>query len=382
MSVTPPSRRSRLLHLHSTFDFGGKEARAVRLMNAFGDRYSHDIVSAVPGALGAAGHIEPHVVFRILKEFPPLAGRLGLGKLRAIGKAIRDGGYDLVLTYNWGAMDGVMANRLFAGVPLVHHEDGFNDDEALRQKPGRIMYRRLALPVAHRLAVPSSVLEKIALNVWKQPAARVVRIANGIDTSRFANAPAKGAIAGFERQPGEVVVGTLAGLRKVKNLPRLVRAFAMAARLVTVPTRLVIIGEGPERAAIIAAAEAAGIAARLVMPGFIAKPETYVGLFDIFALSSDSEQFPISLVEAMAAGLPAVATDVGDVKAIVSDINRVMIARTSDDAALGRLLARMIGDPVLRAKLGAANRTKVAAQYDEAVMIDRYQDIYDGAIRG
>ena len=116
------------------------------------------------------------------------------------------------------------------------------------------------------------------------------------------------------------------------------------------------------------------------MPGFIANPAAYVGLFDIFALSSDSEQFPISLVEAMAAGLPAVATDVGDVGAIVADRNRPMIARTDDDAALGRLIARMIGDPLLRRELGAANRARVTAEFDEAVMIERYRSIYDAAI--
>ena len=74
-----------------------------------------------------------------------------------------------------------------------------------------------------------------------------------------------------------------------------------------------IVGEGPESERIAAEARARGVAARLLMPGFLADPARWIGHFDIFALSSDSEQFPISLVEAMAAGLPAVATAVGDV---------------------------------------------------------------------
>jgi glycosyltransferase involved in cell wall biosynthesis len=380
MTVTPPKARPRILHLHSTFDLGGKEARAVRLMNAFGDAYAHDIVSAVPSAVAAARQIDPGVDFRLLDGFPPLAGRLGPGKLRALGRAIGAGSYDLVLSYNWGAMDGVMANRLFAGRPLVHHEDGFNDDEVDRQKPGRVLWRRLALPSASRLIVPSGVLERVALGIWRQPPARVARIANGIDASRYAAMPAADAIPGLVRREGEVLVGTLAGLRKVKNLPRLVRGFAIAVRLAPVPARLVIVGDGPEREAILAAAQAAGVADRLHMPGFLAHPESYVGLFDVFALSSDSEQFPLSLVEAMAAGLPAVATDVGDVRAIVADKNRPMVVRTDDDMAFGRTLARMIGDPGLRRELGAANRAKVAADFDEAVMIARYREIYEHAI--
>lgn len=376
----PPSSRPRLLHLHSTFDLGGKEARAVRLMNAFGDAYTHDIVSAVPAAVGAARQIAPHVDARVLQDFPALAGRLTLTKLKAIGAAITRGHYDLVLTYNWGALDGVMANRLFARRPLVHHEDGFNDDEALRQKPARVLYRRLALPSASTLVVPSEVLERIALGPWKQPRDRVVRIPNGIDSALFAAPPPAGSIPGFERREGEVIVGTLAGLRKVKNLPRLVRAFAAATRIVSVPARLIIVGEGPEREAIAAAAADAGIADRVLMPGFLGKPETCVGHFDIFALSSDSEQFPLSLVEAMAAGLPAVATDVGDVRAIVSERNRPLIAPAPDDMVFGRLLARMIGDPLLRAEIGAANRARVVAEYDEAVMVERYRDVYSQAM--
>ncbi|WP_339707580.1 glycosyltransferase family 4 protein [uncultured Sphingosinicella sp.] len=380
MPLMPPSSRPRLLHLHSTFDLGGKEARAVRLMNAFGDAYTHDIVSAVPAAVGAARQIAPHVDARVLQDFPALAGRLTLAKLKAIGAAITRGHYDLVLTYNWGALDGVMANRLFARRPLVHHEDGFNDDEALRQKPARVLYRRLALPSASTLVVPSEVLERIALGPWKQPRDRVVRIPNGIDSALFAAPPPAGSIPGFERREGEVIVGTLAGLRKVKNLPRLVRAFAAATRIVSVPARLIIVGEGPEREAIAAAAADAGIADRVLMPGFLGKPETCVGHFDIFALSSDSEQFPLSLVEAMAAGLPAVATDVGDVRAIVSERNRPLIAPVPDDMVFGRLLARMIGDPLLRAEIGAANRARVIAEYDEAVMVERYRDVYSQAM--
>ena len=143
-----------------------------------------------------------------------------------------------------------------------------------------------------------------------------------------------------------------------------------------------IVGEGPERARIQAAAAAAGVADRLIMPGFLADPARYVGLFDIFALSSDSEQFPISLIEAMAAGLPAAATAVGDIPAIISAENRPLIARTADAKALGRSLARLMGDAGLRAKLGAANRARVASQYDERAMIGAYAALYAGAMRG
>ena len=162
--------------------------------------------------------------------------------------------------------------------------------------------------------------------------------------------PEPGAIPGLERQPGEVVIGTVAGLRAVKNLPRLVRAFAA---MTSKHARLVIVGEGPESERIAAEARARGVAGRVLMPGFLADPARWIGHFDIFALSSDSEQFPISLVEAMAAGLPAVATAVGDVPAIVAEDNKPLIVEPDDEAAFAAALDSLADQPDLRRAIGA-----------------------------
>jgi hypothetical protein len=291
----------RVLHLHSSFSAGGKELRCARLINAFGPVVSHSIVSAQPNAFGASKAIEASALVDYPTDFPALAGRPGLRRLRELAGAMA--AYDLVLSYNWGAMDGVMAHRIFAKAlrlpPLVHHEDGFNQDEAQGLKPSRNWYRRLALGRASALVVPSERLEHIALHAWRQPRGRVWRIANGIATSRYAQVPRPDVLPGLTKQPGELWLGTIAGLRAVKNLPRLVRAFAKMPE----PWRLVILGEGPERAAILAEAVRQGVESRVHLPGFVADPASVIGLFDLFALSSDSEQFPISVVEALAAGL-------------------------------------------------------------------------------
>jgi glycosyltransferase involved in cell wall biosynthesis len=365
----------RILHAHSTFALGGKEARAARLMNAFGPAASHAVISAVPGAFGAREAIARTIAVEIPADAPPLTGSPTPSRLYRLARYMRR--FDLVLTYNWGAMDAVMARRLFGGPPLVHHEDGFNEDEAERLNPARNRYRRIALAGAHRLAVPSKRLEEIALRHWKQAPEKLVRIPNGIALERYAAPLEADAIPGFVKSSGEIVIGAVAGLRAVKNLPRLVRAFAA----MTVPrARLVIVGSGPESERIAAEARRLGVGERVLLPGFVADPARYVGLFDVFALSSDSEQYPISLVEAMAAGLPIVATDVGDVPDMVSADNLPLIVHREDEAAFAAALDSLAERDDLRRAIGLANREKATADFDEGRMIARYAALYGEAI--
>lgn len=365
----------RILHCHSTFSLGGKEARAVRLMNAFGDRACHTILSAT-GEFGARDAIAPGIVVDFPADAPSLTGKPALRRYRRLSAYMRQ--FDLVLTYNWGAMDAVGARRIFPQncPPLIHAEDGFNEKEAVKLKLKRNWFRRLMLPTAHALVVPSQTLERIALKAWNQPRQKLQRIPNGIDVAAYAAPPMLGAIPGFTKREGEVVIGTLAGLRSVKNIPRLVRAFA------TLPsnTRLVIIGEGPERAAIAAAAADHGVAERVMLTGFLPQPQRYLGWFDIFALSSDSEQFPISVAEAMAAGLPIVSTNVGDVAAMLPAANQDLITTLGDDDAFARALSHLEADAGARQCIGAANQAHAVATLDETAMIARYTDVYNSAL--
>ncbi|MEY2942848.1 MAG: hypothetical protein RLY97_862, partial [Pseudomonadota bacterium] len=156
-------------------------------------------------------------------------------------------------------------------------------------------------------------LEGIARSVWGQPKSRVHRIVNGIKTADYLERPKADALPRVIKRDGEKWLGTLAGLKPVKNLTLMVRAFAALPE----EWQLVIVGEGPDREAIRDEALHIGVAHRVHLPGFVAQPAKVVGLFDLYALSSDSEQFPISVVEAMAAGLAVVSTDVGGGKCSV-----------------------------------------------------------------
>ena len=119
---------------------------------------------SVPKAMGARDAIDPAIDVEFPKDAPPLYGKPGLARYRDLARYMQQ--FDLVLSYNWGSMDGVMAHRLFAPFrdlpPLIHHEDGFNEDESVRRNWKRNAFRRLALPTAEALVVPSALLQRIA----------------------------------------------------------------------------------------------------------------------------------------------------------------------------------------------------------------------------
>jgi glycosyltransferase involved in cell wall biosynthesis len=269
------------------------------------------------------------------------------------------------VTYNWGAIEWAMANipRL---ARHIHIEDGFGPEERAGQIRRRVLTRRVVL-ARSTVVLPSRNLLRIATEVWGLNPSRVHYLPNGIDISRF---------AGPDRIPGDVpILGTVAGLRTEKNVSRLLRAFRHVAE--ATPARLIIVGDGPERSALAALSEKLGLASRIEFAGQVDEPAPLYRLFDIFALSSDTEQMPLSVIEAMASGLPIASTDVGDVAAMVAEANRPFIT-TLDEVALAGAITALAGDRNLRARLGAANQAKATAEFDQAAMVAAFRTLFDG----
>lgn len=344
-----------LLHAFSTFAVGGPQVRFATLANRLGPAFRHAVV-AMDGNLACRERLDPALGV----SFPEIPLRKGdtLGNARIFRGVLRRMRPSRLVTYNWGTIEWAIANRLQV-VPHLHVEDGFGPEERAQQIGRRVWMRRIFLR-GRTVLVPSLTLRRIATEVWRLP---VTYVPNGIDLARFAAAPLA--------HEG-VVAGTVAALRPEKNLARLLRAAAGVEGL-----RLVVAGDGPERPALEALAATLGIADRVRFAGHVADPAPLLRELDVFAMSSDTEQMPISLLEAMAAGLPVAATDVGDVAAILPAGQRELVTAL-DDAALAGALARLAADAGLRASLGAANRARVAAEYGQDRMVAAWRALFLG----
>ena len=358
-----------LVHVFASFDPGGAQLRTVRLIRHFDQRYRHTIVTLdrrararelLPGELDV-GVVGP----------PPGSGAARAARLRPWLALLRP---DLALSYGWGAIEAALANRWPRLAPHVHHEDT-GDDDLTDGSRLRTTVRRLVLATVERLVVTTPAAERLAHRTWGLGREQVVRIACGIETA--ASEPPD-PIPGFVRHPGEVVIGTVSAMRDTEALHRLLRALTRVQHRSLV--RLVIIGDGAGRGEIVEAIVGLGLETQTVLPGLILDPGRCMGHFDVYAAASRGGR--ACALAAMAAGLPLIGPDLGDLAATVSDPTRDFVIEPANEAALAARLDALLRDAQLRARLGRANRAKVLAEHDFATMVQAYGALYDDLLRG
>ena len=364
--------KKHLLHVFPSFGAGGVPIRITAVMNHFGDRCRHTIV-ALDGNADAAERIESGIEVKILH--PEINKKHLVRTLGAISGHLRKIAPDLLLTYNWGATEWALVNRMVARLRHIHFESGFGPEEANHQKRRRVLFRRIALRRSRWVVVPSENLVSIVRDIWRLDPEKIMLIPNGVDCVRYGAAPDPTILSDFA-SAGATVIGTVAPLRHGKNLGRMIQAFASATKGSN--HKLLIVGDGPERDVLEKIATQTNAADRIEFAGYIGQPEKVFGLMDVFAMSSDTEQMPNALLQAMAAGRPVVATDVGDIRPIVAEANRPYIFAAGDDAAYADGLRALIEDKALRERLGAENRRRVRETYSMDRMLQAYEELLLG----
>lgn len=367
--VPPPGSAPLLLHVFPTFAIGGAQVRFAALANRFGPRWRHVIV-ALDGSADCAERLGPDVPFVVLPA--PVATGDGHARFWRIRRFLRRLRPDVLVTSNWGAIEWAAVNVIPPRIRHIHTEDGFGPDEASGQKPRRLLFRRLVLRRS-TVVLPSLTLLRAARETWRLPERNLHYIPNGLDLARFHPEGPRAQLA----FPGEgPVIGTVAKLRPEKNLARLLRACAALHRD-GLAFRLIVIGDGPEEEALKRLAVEFGIGGITRFAGHVPDPAAAYRAMDLFALSSDTEQMPFSVLEAMATGLPVASTDVGDIAAMLGEASRDFLA-PRDDRALAAALRPLLAEAALRHRIGAINRARAEAEYDQERMFQAYARLVDG----
>ncbi|MGH7071955.1 MAG: glycosyltransferase family 4 protein [Acetobacteraceae bacterium] len=359
------SERKLLLHVFPSFAAGGAQIRFVNIAKQLGRDFRHAVI-AMDGDCSCQVRLAPELAV-FFPPFEPPAGGL-LNRLSSARAALRHLRPDVLITSNWGAIEWAIANM----IPLVRHihtEDGFGVEERNRQLKRRVATRRLALRRS-TVVVPSRTLFEIAREIWRIPPTRLCYIPNGVDLARFTPASPR-------RHGDPMVIGCVAALRPEKNVARLLHAMHGLAAAHRV--RLIVAGDGPERVALRGLAMDLGLEVEFL--GEVEDPAPLYRQFDAFALASETEQMPLSVLEAMASGLVVVATDVGDIRAMVAAENRPLVLG-HDDVALMKSLATLIEAPERRHEIGAANRRRAELEFDQQLMFRGYRALWNGVQEG
>ncbi len=367
-----------LLHVFPTFAHGGVPIRISSIINHFGNRYRHTILS-LDGPTDCRSRLNPDLATEVLAFDGPDTGLFG--RLRTIRSYVKSLSPDLLLTFNWGSTEWALANTLSPLCRHVHLESGFGVEEAERQIPRRVYFRRVALARTAQIIVPSFQLLRIATEVWKLPKRKVQHVPNGVDCEAFGRAAVQGIPAGFTKSPGEIVIGTVAPLRAEKNIARLIQVFAKLLEVnsskAASPLRLLLVGDGGERPALEKLARELGLGERVVFAGHCDEVDKMLGWIDIFAMTSDTEQMPNSILQAMAAGRAIASYDVGDVKAMLPDDSKAFVTPKYDDAALLESFEALVAQEDLRMRTGAVNQAHAREVYAAERMFAAYEKVFD-----
>jgi L-malate glycosyltransferase len=366
-SGCPPTcadrKKTIVLHIILSLEIGGMEQVVVDLVKAL-DRSKFEPVIVCMQRLGPlAGELRAMGV--AVMELPPMIPVLSFLYPAALVKAIRGADADVIHVHSGCWFKGALAARICGAKKILYTLHGATYARTWFLK----LLEHISARYTSRIVVVSDDLVGQLRNAGHIPMEKVSVIINGIDMERYSAIPAR-------TTAGPVRIGVIARLDKVKDLGTLLRSIRILIDEGADIT-LDLIGDGSERAYLEQLAVELGITDRVLFTGFQRDIPQRLAGFDIFALSSISEGTSISILEAMAAGKPIVATAVGGNPALVTDGENGFLVPASNPQAMAQALMRLICDEGLRVRMGELNRLKANREYGLKSMMLQYEKLYE-----
>jgi len=378
MTTLSAPRRRRIVHVVYSFSVGGLENVIVQLINCLpADQFEHVVLSLTTISDFKDRITQPGVRFIELHKPPGHAVPL----YPRIYKLLRELKPDVVHTCNLAALE-ITPLAWLARVPLrIHAEHGWDAHDPQGKNPRYQRLRKLYKPfVSHYVAVSKDLDDYLARAIGVSASRRSL-IANGVDTDAFA--PNEGdapPVPSCPFVPGQHwLVGTVGRLQTVKNQPLLARAFVRLLREhpeMAERARLVIVGEGALRAEIETTLAAAGLQAHAWLPGARNDVADVLRLLDLFVLPSQTEGTSCTLQEAMASGLPVVATAVGGTPALVEEGVTGYLVPSDDEAALVAAIYRVFADETIAKRFALTARSRAISYFGLDTMVRAYISLF------
>ena len=378
-----PDAAPRIAFVIEALTVGGAEQMLVGLANRCAERGWDVHVVCLTRRGELAARLRADVSVHVLDKRPRIDPRLPW-RLRRLMRRLRP---LAINSHLWVANFWTRASLAGAGIPVIASE---HSRDSWKPRHYRLLDRCL-VPFTHALVAVSEDTARFYRQEIGVREGLIRVINNGVDTARYASCDGQALRAAWAPD-GEFLIGSVGRLVDAKNHGRLLD---MMARLVAGGlghARLVIVGEGPERAALERRIEALGLGARVTLTGQRDDVPDVLDALDVFVLSSDREGHPLTALEAQAAGTPVVLTDVGGSSEAIARADDARggaggegdggatrvggLLVEPDPRALATAVRRLADHPELRAAMGAFAREHAFARFDHERTVEAYLALF------
>ncbi|HLJ12120.1 MAG TPA: glycosyltransferase [Planctomycetaceae bacterium] len=377
------ARPLRVAFVVHTFEVGGIERSVARLASRIDRRRFEPQIVCLDRNGQAAQWLETDDV--PIFELKKRAGN-DLGLVFRLARLLRHERIDIVHSHNWGTLVETSLARRRARVPVhVHAERGtVLGSVEIRGLRGFLRAAAMRWAVNRTSAVVSNAVAvaRRAAGISGLPLETIQIIPNGLDAPAAVSASAVRETRSRWGLPQEArVVGSIGRLAEVKNFASAITAISQLSEADS-NVHLLLVGDGPERTRLEDLARTLGIAHRIHFAGFHDDVNSFLAAMDVYINCSHSEGMSQSLVEAMAAGLPIIATEVGDNALLVGGERSCgVVVRPGDPEAIAAAIKMLTNDAELRGDFGRRARARFAERYSMSRMVESYEKLYSSMYR-
>jgi glycosyltransferase involved in cell wall biosynthesis len=369
----------RVLQMLSSTGFHGAETMAAELVRQLhGLGVTVDVAVFDNAGRGDRTILEAAAPYIHEGQVIPCRGRVDKSTVATLRKYIAQHRLDLIHSHKFkGTLYSLLARwRIPCGVVVTYH-NWLTDTAALRLYAA--LDKRSARYCDAAVGVSDPVVQELRRHV---PANRVHKIGNGVDIQTYRRLlPRAEAKRELDLPPDSILIGFVGRLSAQKGISNLLHAIAELPLTLRTALHFVIAGDGEERGALNDEARMLGLSDRTHFLGTRNDTPTIYSALDIFVLPSEQEAFPMVVLEAMACGLPIIATDVGDTARIIENRVSGLVVPPRDVDSLRQALSELIQEPDRARRFGEVGRERVVKHFSSTQMAQKYLALYEDLLR-